>query len=122
MENTWGKFYIVEIFGASHEKEVGIRMHLPLGTKIDSEQVQAELNRRKAKNVFWSTGRLEADEICWEGLEKNKVISTPLCARVKNTNIKSKDYDFFPKLRPGHARRVLKVKFDRIPPAPGKEK
>ena len=91
MENTWGKFYTVEIFGASHETEVGVRIHLPLGTKIDSEKVQEELNRRKAKNVFWSTGRLEADEICWEGLEKNKVISTPLCARVENKNIKSKD-------------------------------
>lgn len=114
MENTWGKFYTVEIFGASHETEVGVRIHLPLGTKIDSEQVQEELNRRKAKNVFWSTGRLEADEICWEGLEKNKVISTPLCARVENKNIKSKDYDFFPKLRPGHADYPAYVKYGKL--------
>ncbi len=102
----------VEVFGASHSKEIGVCV-LGFGNeKVDLEKLQEFVDRRKAKNSAYSTKRFEADKIEIQRGLKNGVIRGKFRAVIKNTSQKSKDYDHLIKTpRPAHADYVAYMKY-----------
>ncbi len=48
MNGMWGSILGLSIFGESHEKAIGVVINnLPAGLKLDLEDIQSELNRRR---------------------------------------------------------------------------
>ena len=104
----------ISIFGQSHSGGVGCIIDgLPAGEKIDSEVLQAFLNRRAPGNNAFSTARKEADAPEFlSGLVEGVTCGAPLCAVIRNTNTRSKDYDNIRDIpRPGHADYTAQVKY-----------
>ncbi len=102
--NTWGNKIKVTIFGESHGDGIGVVLDgIPSGLELDMDFVSREMMRRAPGNNNLSTPRKEADipEII-SGVFDGHTCGTPICAVIKNTNTRSKDYT--PELlRPGHA-------------------
>jgi len=104
----------ISIFGQSHSGGVGCIIDgLPAGEKIDSEVLQAFLNRRAPGNNAFSTARKEEDAPEFlSGLVEGVTCGAPLCAVIRNTNTRSKDYDNIRDIpRPGHADYTAQVKY-----------
>ena len=106
MSSTWGNNIKISIFGESHSEAIGVTIDgLEPGVEIDMEEIAFEMSRRAPGKNEMSTPRQEKDvpEII-SGFFNGKTTGTPLCAVIKNTNIKSKDYEKTKNLmRPGHA-------------------
>lgn len=94
------------IFGESHGPAIGVVLEgVPSGVKLDLEQIAFELDRRAPGKNLLSTARKEADvpEIL-SGLFEGYTTGTPLCAVIRNTDTRSRDYAKTKDLaRPGHA-------------------
>lgn len=94
------------IFGESHGPAIGVTLEgLPSGLALDWDFIRAELARRAPGQNAMSTSRREADEPqVLSGVFENRTTGTPLCAIIKNTDTRSKDYGKLKDLpRPGHA-------------------
>lgn len=106
MSGMWGNNIKISIFGESHGNAIGINIDgLPAGFKIDMDKVMLEMTRRAPGKSPLSTTRKEEDkpEIL-SGYFEEKTTGTPLCAIIRNSNTKSKDYSKTKDLmRPGHA-------------------
>ena len=106
MSGMWGNKLKVSIFGESHGVGIGITIDgLPSGVEIDIEEVMKEMARRAPGKSNLSTARKEADapEIL-SGFFEGKTTGTPLCAVIRNADMRSKDYGKLKDLmRPGHA-------------------
>ena len=54
----------IEINGASHAKSIDVTVWgIPQGIKIDLDELQEYVDRRKARKTIYSTKRLEEDKI-----------------------------------------------------------
>lgn len=93
------------IFGESHGPAIGVVLNgVPAGMTLDWEFISSELARRAPGQGAMTTARKEADvpEIL-SGVFQGKTTGAPLCAVIKNTDTRSKDYGdvaFCP--RPSH--------------------
>lgn len=96
----------VSIFGQSHSEAIGVTIDgLPAGENVDMDELQAFLNRRAPGQSEYTTARKEADmpEIL-SGLVNGKTCGAPLTAIIRNSDVRSKDYDNLRDIpRPGHA-------------------
>ncbi len=104
MSNSYGKLFKISLFGESHSEAIGVIVDgIPSGVKLDMDEILFEMGRRApGKNAF-STPREEGDfpEIL-SGVFNGYTTGTPICAMIRNTNTRSKDYH--PEiLRPSHA-------------------
>jgi len=102
-----------DIFGESHCAEIGMVLEgVPKGVSVSSESVQTFVDRRKSGNNVWSTPRKEADIVEFtNGIENGKATGEPIRAIIKNTSVKTGDYDkIIFKPRPSHADYVAGVK------------
>lgn len=106
MSGVWGSNIKISIFGESHGNAIGVNIDgLPSGFEINMDKVLLEMERRAPGKNELSTARKEADlpEIL-SGFFEGKTTGTPLCAIIRNSDTRSKDYsktkDF---MRPGHA-------------------
>lgn len=106
MSSIWGKNIKVGIFGESHGTAIGVTIdNLPPGLKIDEEKIKSFMKRRSSSGQVWATKRNEEDipEII-SGVFKGTTTGTPLCAIIKNNDIRSSDYERQVSIpRPGHA-------------------
>lgn len=94
----------VEVFGASHASEIGVKVKGFNGKTIDAQALQEFCDRRRAKKSAYSTQRLETDKIIFENGYKNGVITGELKAVIKNAEQRSQDYQkTVKKPRPSHA-------------------
>ena len=93
------------IFGESHGPAIGVVLEgIPSGVELDLEQIGFELSRRAPGKDPMSTPRKEADipEIL-SGYFEGYTTGTPLCAVIRNTDTRSRDYAKTKDLaRPGH--------------------
>ena len=107
-----GKNLTVEIFGASHAEEIGVKVKGFNGKKFNEEKLQEFCDRRKAKKSAYSTTRLEDDKIIFEsGVENGQVVGE-LKAVIKNSAQRSLDYEKTVKIpRPSHADFVAWSKY-----------
>lgn len=114
MSGMWGSKIKLSIFGESHGNAIGITIDgLPAGFSIDMDKIMMEMARRAPGKSSLSTPRKESDipEIL-SGYFEGKTTGTPLCAIIRNSNTKSKDYSKLKDvMRPGHADYTVAVRY-----------
>lgn len=106
MGSIWGNNIKVSLFGESHGEGIGVVIDgLPEGENLDWDAIRAHMKRRAPGGLPWSTKRAEPDEVeILSGIYKGKITGAPLCGIIRNTDIRSSDYDALrEKPRPGHA-------------------
>lgn len=115
MSGMWGNKLKISIFGESHGNAIGINIDgLPSGLELDLEEIAYEMKRRAPGKSPLATPRVEDDlpEIL-SGYFDGKTTGTPLCAIIRNTNTRSKDYSLLKDvMRPGHADFGGKIRYN----------
>ncbi len=114
MSSFWNNRITFSIFGESHGPAIGIVIdNLPPGEYIDKEKLLQFMARRAPKKDGTTTPRGEKDlpEIV-SGVMNDKTTGAPLCAMIRNTDTRSKDYGNLARLpRPGHADYTGAVRY-----------
>lgn len=114
MFGTLGNYLTFSSFGESHgEAYGGILTNFPAGVKIDFDEIQRQLNRRKPGQSAIVTQRKEADEVRFlSGIFEGKTTGMPIGFLVENENQKTKDYEHLARAyRPSHADYTYDQKF-----------
>ena len=115
MSNTLGERYRVQVFGQSHSPMIGAVIEgIPAGVVPDMDFISAFMARRAPGGAL-STARREADapQIVSGLNDRGETCGAPLCALIRNTDARSRDYDRLRDVpRPGHADYTAAVKFD----------
>ena len=114
MFGTLGNYLTFSSFGESHgEAYGGILTNFPAGVKIDFDEIQHQLSRRKPGQSAIVTQRKEADEVRFlSGIFEGKTTGMPLGFLVENENQKTKDYEHLARAyRPSHADYTYDQKF-----------
>ena len=114
MSGCFGTRIQLAIFGESHGPAIGITVDgLPPGLKLDMDFIESEMARRAPGQSALSTSRKEPDapEIL-SGLLDGVTTGAPLCAVIRNTNQRSRDYGGLGDLvRPGHSDYTGHVRY-----------
>ena len=106
MSAVWGRKVRYTIFGESHGPGIGIVIDgLPAGVLLDMPLVEAEMARRAPGKSDLVTPRVETDTVSiLSGLYQERTDGSPLCAVIRNNDIRSADYPVEPRVfRSGHA-------------------
>ena len=114
MSSDFGKTLRVGVFGESHGTAIGVTVDgLPAGERIDMDELQAFLDRRRPGKNPLSTARRETDVPEFlSGLRDGVTCGTPLCAVIHNSDQHSADYaELADKPRPSHADYTAWVKW-----------
>lgn len=123
MASSFGTSLRVSVFGQSHSAAVGCVLEgLPSGIKIDLVELQAFMARRAPGQGPWTTPRKESDvpEIVSGLNSQGQSCGAPLCAIIRNTNTRSRDYDNLLHVpRPGHADFSAEMKWHGNQDIPG---
>lgn len=104
--NTIGTIFRLTSFGESHGPAIGgIIDGVPAGLKLNFDDVQYELNRRRPGQSGVVSSRNEADTLhVLSGIYEGKTIGTPIGFFIENKNHNSADYEQFKEAyRPSHA-------------------
>ncbi len=114
MGNSLGKFFAITSFGESHGRCVGVIIDgCPAGLPLAEEDIQEELEKRKAGTGAASTTRVEEDRAeILAGVFQGVTTGAPVCLLVWNRDVDSSEYEknrFLP--RPGHADYTAFVKY-----------
>jgi len=116
MSTDYGKNLNIEIYGGSHDPEIGvIAKGLPKGFRVDMAELETFMKRRAPGQNSLSTPRKEADApIFMSGLSEDgeTLNGEVLRAIIKNTSQRSQDYSnlaFVP--RPSHADFAARMKY-----------
>ena len=94
------------LFGESHGPAIGVVLEdVPAGLELDMAFVAEQMARRAPGESPMATARREADSVeIVSGVFEGKTCGTPLCAIIRNTDMRSRDYEATRWLaRPGHA-------------------
>lgn len=115
MSTYHGRTIDMAIRGTSHAPEIGVVAYgFPAGEQVDIAELKAFLKRRAPGQNELSTSRCEPDEpIFVSGLDEDgRLDGKTLEAVIRNTDIRSKDYEQLRKTpRPGHADYTAEVKY-----------
>lgn len=114
MSNSFGQLFRITSFGESHGAGVGVVIDgCPAGIHLDPEFIQAELDRRKPGQSRITTQRKESDTFeLYSGHIDHISTGAPLCFFVRNTNVRSQDYDHLAfAFRPSHADYTYFAKY-----------
>ena len=112
--NSFGNIFKITTFGESHGEALGgIIDGCPAGIKINFEEIQKEMQRRKPGQSAIVTQRKEEDAVQFlSGIFEGKSTGTPIGFIVPNTNQKSDDYSHIKDTyRPSHADYVYEKKY-----------
>ncbi len=112
--NSFGRLFMVSIFGESHGECVGITIDgCPAGLSLSPEDLLPDLERRKGGKQKGTTPRQEEDfPIIKSGVFNGKTTGFPITILFENKNIRSEDYAKQRSIpRPGHADWVAHQKF-----------
>jgi chorismate synthase len=104
--NTTGRLYKLTTFGESHGEAIGgIIDGCPPGIKLDLNQIQYELDRRKPGQSKIVTQRKESDTVQFlSGILDGTTTGTSIGFLIPNENQRSKDYEHIEEVyRPSHA-------------------
>lgn len=114
MSSVFGNKLRVSIFGQSHSEAIGVVIDgLEAGFRPDLEEVGRFLARRSPVGKTGVTARREADRFeIVSGLFEGRLCGAPLCALIRNEDVRSGDYDQIRKTpRPSHADYVAHMKY-----------
>ena len=122
--NSFGTLFKITTWGESHGQAIGVVVDgCPAGLDIKSSDIQRELDKRKPGQNKLTTARKEADKaeilsgVFFSKGEsasggENKTTGTPISIIIRNTDIRSKDYEKIKNLyRPGHADFTYDAKY-----------
>jgi len=104
--NRFGTLFSITTFGESHGAAIGVVIDgCPAGLQITSEEIQAELDRRKPGQSHITTQRKETDTVeILSGIFEGKTTAAPIALVIKNEDQRSKDYTHLKDtFRPSHA-------------------
>lgn len=114
MSGIWGSNIKVSIFGESHGSTIGITISgLTPGLELNMDNILREMKRRAPGRNSLATARKEDDipEIL-SGVFEGSTTGAPLCAIIRNSDTRSKDYGNLKSLmRPGHGDYPGKVRY-----------
>lgn len=112
--NSFGRRLVMTCFGESHGILVGVIVDgCPAGLKLDEEDIQRELDKRRPGSTPYSTSRAELDTgKIVSGVLDGYTTGAPICIVVGNRDVDSKPYEVFRfKPRPGHADYPAYVRY-----------
>jgi len=112
--NSFGNIFRLTSFGESHGNAIGgIVEGLPAGYKIDIEDIQKELDKRKPGKSKYVSSRSEEDRVeILSGVFEGKSLGTPIGFLVRNKDSKSEDYNHLKNVyRPSHADLTWQIKY-----------
>lgn len=112
--NTFGNIYRLTSFGESHGPAIGgIIDGVPAGVRLNLEEIQKEVDRRRPGQSALTTARNEADRVEFlSGIFDGLTIGTPVGFLIRNTDARSKDYASVEHVfRPGHADYTYNAKY-----------
>jgi len=112
--NSFGNIFRLTSFGESHGNAIGgIVEGLPAGYKIDIEDIQKELDKRKPGKSKYVSSRSEEDRVeILSGVFEGKSLGTPIGFLVRNKDSKSEDYNHLKNVyRPSHADFTWQLKY-----------
>ncbi|MBQ9073101.1 MAG: chorismate synthase, partial [Muribaculaceae bacterium] len=112
--NSFGQIFKLTTFGESHGLAIGgVIDGMPAGMKIDIEQVQHQLNRRRPGQSNIVTARDEKDRVkILSGMMDGVTTGTPIGFVVENADQHSSDYDDMARaFRPSHADYAYMAKY-----------
>ena len=104
--NTFGKIFRFTTWGESHGPAIGCVVDgCPPNIKINIDEIQKDLNKRKPGQSKFTTQRKEDDKVeILSGTFEGKTTGHPISLIIYNQDQRSKDYgDIKSKFRPGHA-------------------
>ena len=114
MRDSFGHIFTLTTFGESHGAGVGgIVDGMPAGIDIDTDFIQAELDRRRPGQSRITTARQESDAVeLLSGIFEGKSTGCPIGFLVRNTNHHSHDYENVRNVyRPSHADYTYSAKY-----------
>lgn len=114
MRDSFGHIFTLTTFGESHGAGVGgIVDGMPAGIDIDTDFIQAELDRRRPGQSRITTARQEGDVVeLLSGIFEGKSTGCPIGFLVRNTNQHSHDYENVRNVyRPSHADYTYSAKY-----------
>ena len=114
MSSSYGQCLKLSLFGQSHGEAIGITLDgFPAGMTIDMDRLLAEMARRAPGQSLLTTARKEADAPEFlSGVLNGRTTGQPICAVIRNTNQRSRDYgDGVDLVRPGHADYTGHVRY-----------
>ncbi len=112
--SEYGRSFRISTWGESHGKGVGVVVDgCPAGLKLDENDIQLMLDRRKPGTSKFTTPRKEADQVeILSGVFDGMTTGTPISLAVMNTSQRSQDYSQIASYyRPGHADYTFDEKF-----------
>jgi chorismate synthase len=112
--NRFGARYRTTIFGTSHGPFVGCTIEgLRAGTRVDMDEVQAQLDRRRPGQSLLTSQRKEEDRVeVSEGLRDGAATGEPIVAMIRNVDVQSKSYANVARVpRPGHGDYTAFTKY-----------
>ncbi|MFA5995944.1 MAG: chorismate synthase [Patescibacteria group bacterium] len=112
--NTFGQQFRVTTWGESHGIAIGgVVDGCPAGIKLNEQDIQQDLDKRKPGQSNIATARKEDDKVqILSGVFKGKTTGTPISLIIYNQDQKSQDYAKLKNIyRPGHADEVYDLKY-----------
>jgi chorismate synthase len=114
MSSSFGQLFRITSYGESHGGGVGVVVDgCPAGLPLTSEEVQAELDRRRPGQSILTTPRQEEDRVeILSGLFEGHTLGTPIGMLVRNKDARPSSYaDFKEIYRPSHADYTYQAKY-----------
>ncbi len=114
MGSTFGHLFRITTFGESHGGGVGVIIDgCPPRLKIDVEEIQFELDRRRPGQSKITTPRKETDTCeIMSGVFEGRTTGTPICIMVRNKDQRPGDYsEMATTYRPSHADATYDAKY-----------
>lgn len=114
MSSIFGKLFSVATWGESHGRALGAVVDgCPAGLKLEPQDLQFYLNRRRPGQNALTTPRNEGDKVeILSGVFEGKTTGTPISLAIFNADQKSGDYDEMKNwYRPGHADLTYDLKY-----------
>ncbi|MBQ8556321.1 MAG: chorismate synthase [Clostridia bacterium] len=114
MSSSYGQQLKLSLFGQSHGEAIGVTLDgFPAGMVIDQEHLLSEMARRAPGQSALTTARKEPDAPEFlSGVLDGRTTGQPICAIIRNTNQRSRDYgESVDLLRPGHADYTGHVRY-----------
>jgi chorismate synthase len=114
MGSSFGVLFRISTFGESHGPGLGVVVDgCPAQVRLDLEQIQAELDRRRPGQSRLVTQRKEDDRVeILSGVLDGVTLGTPIAMMIRNADARSKDYDGVARAyRPSHADYTYDAKY-----------
>lgn len=112
--SSFGTIFQISTWGESHGAALGVVVDgCPAGLCLDTDDIQAYLDRRKPGQSAITTQRREADQVeLLSGVFEGRTTGTPISMMIRNTSQRSSDYGNIAECyRPGHADYTFDAKY-----------